>query len=96
MAVPVWETPQSAPARKILQSVLVREVHQSVPVSEIPQFIPVFPGGIEEVVLTLYVESLILHPCAFYSKKLSPVERNYGIGNQELLVIKLTLEEWRH
>ncbi len=37
-----------------------------------------------------------LHPCAFYSKKLSPAERNYDIGNRELLAIKLALEEWRH
>ncbi|XDV19920.1 hypothetical protein PO909_025315 [Leuciscus waleckii] len=35
-----------------------------------------------------------LYPCAFYSKKLSPAEQNYGIGNRELL--KLALEEWRH
>ncbi len=37
-----------------------------------------------------------LHPCAFFSKKLSPAERNYDIGNRELLAIKLALEEWRH
>ncbi|KAL0149180.1 hypothetical protein M9458_055514, partial [Cirrhinus mrigala] len=29
-------------------------------------------------------------------KKLSPAERNYDIGNRELLAIKLALEEWRH
>ncbi|KAK3560218.1 hypothetical protein QTP86_000765 [Hemibagrus guttatus] len=37
-----------------------------------------------------------LHPCAFFSKKLSPAEVNYDIGNQELLAIKLALEEWRY
>ena len=37
-----------------------------------------------------------LHPCAFFSKKLSPLERNYDVGNQELLAVKLVLEEWRH
>ncbi len=36
------------------------------------------------------------HPCAFFSKKLSPAEQNYDIGNRELLAIKLALEEWRH
>ncbi len=36
-----------------------------------------------------------LHPCAF-SRKLSLAERNYDIGNRELLAIKLALEEWRH
>ncbi len=29
-----------------------------------------------------------LHPCAFYSKKLSPTEQNYDIRNRELLAIK--------
>ncbi|KAI2646962.1 Transposon Tf2-9 polyprotein [Labeo rohita] len=41
-------------------------------------------------------KSTELHPCAYYSKKLSPAERNYDIGNRELLAIKLALEEWRH
>uniref|UniRef100_A0A8C1BTA6 Gypsy retrotransposon integrase-like protein 1 n=1 Tax=Cyprinus carpio carpio TaxID=630221 RepID=A0A8C1BTA6_CYPCA len=35
-----------------------------------------------------------LHPCAF-SRKLSRAEKNYDIGNRELLAIKLALEEWR-
>ncbi|XP_032882245.1 uncharacterized protein LOC116976461, partial [Amblyraja radiata] len=37
-----------------------------------------------------------LHPCAFLSKKLSPAERNYDVGNRELLAVKTALEEWRH
>ncbi len=37
-----------------------------------------------------------LHPCAYFSRKLSPAEQNYDIGNRELLAIKFTLEEWRH
>ena len=37
-----------------------------------------------------------LHPCAFFSRSLSPAERNYDIGNKELLAVKLALEEWRH
>uniref|UniRef100_A0A3B1JYM9 Gypsy retrotransposon integrase-like protein 1 n=1 Tax=Astyanax mexicanus TaxID=7994 RepID=A0A3B1JYM9_ASTMX len=37
-----------------------------------------------------------LHPVAFFSKKMSPAERNYGIGDRELLAVKLALEEWRH
>uniref|UniRef100_A0A7N8YQF8 Gypsy retrotransposon integrase-like protein 1 n=1 Tax=Mastacembelus armatus TaxID=205130 RepID=A0A7N8YQF8_9TELE len=38
----------------------------------------------------------LVHPCAFFSKKLSPHERNYDVGNKELLAVKLALEEWRH
>lgn len=37
-----------------------------------------------------------LHPCAFLSRKLSPVERNYNVGNRELLAVKVALEEWQH
>ena len=37
-----------------------------------------------------------LHPCAFFSRRLSPAERNYDIGNRELLAVKMALEEWRH
>jgi len=36
------------------------------------------------------------HPVAFYSKSLSPVERNYEIHDKEMLAIIRTLEEWRH
>ena len=37
-----------------------------------------------------------LHPCAFFSLRLTPPERNYDVGNRELLAVKLVLEEWRH
>ena len=37
-----------------------------------------------------------LHPCAFFSRRLTPPERNYDVGNRELLAVKLALEEWRH
>jgi len=36
------------------------------------------------------------HPVAFYSKSLSPVERNYKIHDKEMLAIIRVLEEWRH
>ncbi|KAK7926171.1 hypothetical protein WMY93_008481 [Mugilogobius chulae] len=37
-----------------------------------------------------------VHPCAFLSRKLSPAEQNYDVGNRELLAVKVALEEWRH
>ncbi|XP_029318573.1 uncharacterized protein LOC115028841 [Cottoperca gobio] len=37
-----------------------------------------------------------LRPCAFFSARLSPAERNYDVGDRELLAIKMALEEWRH
>jgi len=36
------------------------------------------------------------HPVAFYSKSLSPVERNYEIHDKEMLAIICALEEWKH
>ncbi len=52
--------------------------------------------GVGAVLSQHHGEPPRLHPCAFFSRKLSPAERNYDIGNRELLAIKLTLEEWRH
>ncbi len=37
-----------------------------------------------------------MFPCVFYSMKLSSAERNYDVGNHELLAMKAALEEWRH
>ena len=40
-------------------------------------------------------EDAKVHPCAFYSHRLSPAVRNYNIGNRELLAVKLAIKEWR-
>uniref|UniRef100_A0A4W5KJC1 ribonuclease H n=1 Tax=Hucho hucho TaxID=62062 RepID=A0A4W5KJC1_9TELE len=37
-----------------------------------------------------------LRPCAFFSKKLSPAERNYDVGDRELLAVVKALKAWRH
>ncbi|KAI2650571.1 Transposon Tf2-9 polyprotein [Labeo rohita] len=37
-----------------------------------------------------------MFPCAYYSRKLSSAERNYDVGNRELLAMKSAMEEWRH
>ncbi len=37
-----------------------------------------------------------LYPCAFFSRKLTPAERNYDVGNKELLSMKAAVEELRH
>lgn len=38
-------------------------------------------------------ESAVLHPCAFFSKKLTPAEQNYDNGNRVLLAIRLALRQ---
>ena len=35
------------------------------------------------------------HPVSFYSRKMTPPERNYSVGEQELLAIVCALKEWR-
>ncbi len=52
--------------------------------------------GAGAVLSQLFGEPPRLQPCAYYSKKLTPAEQNYDIGNRELLAIKLALEEWQH
>jgi hypothetical protein len=37
----------------------------------------------------------ILHPVAFFSKKMTPAQCNYPIYDKELLAVILALEEWR-
>ena len=37
-----------------------------------------------------------VHPCAYFSHRLTPTEVNYDVGNRELLAVKMALEEWRH
>ncbi|KAK1799768.1 hypothetical protein P4O66_006300 [Electrophorus voltai] len=37
-----------------------------------------------------------LKPISYFSKKLSPAERNYGVGDRELLAMYLVFEEWSH
>lgn len=38
----------------------------------------------------------LLYPVASYSCKLSTAERNYDMGDRELLAIKAALEEWQY
>ena len=52
--------------------------------------------GVGAVLSQRAAEDSKLHPCAFFSRRLSPSEQNYDIGNRELLAVKLALEEWRH
>ncbi|KAL0153949.1 hypothetical protein M9458_050706, partial [Cirrhinus mrigala] len=70
--------------------------HHTAPLLHHPD--PELPFTVEPVrVLSQAVgEPPLLHPCAFFSRKLSPAEQNYDVGNRELLAIKLALDEWCH
>ena len=47
-------------------------------------------------VLSMQGEDEKWRPCAFYSKSLSDVKRNYDVRNKEMLGIIRALEAWRH
>jgi len=47
-------------------------------------------------VLSQRVEDKKHHPVAFYSKSMTPAERNYGILDKEALPIIKGLQHWRH
>ncbi|XP_077124620.1 uncharacterized protein LOC143781741 [Ranitomeya variabilis] len=40
-------------------------------------------------------EKGLLHPCAFFSHRLTSAEKNYDVGDKELLAI-VAFKEWRH
>lgn len=52
--------------------------------------------GVGHILSQYFGEKPKLHPVAYYSKKLTPAEQSYDIGNRELLTIKLALVEWHH
>lgn len=45
-------------------------------------------------VLSQYDDDGLLHPIAFFSKKMTPAKCNYEIYDKELLAIVRCLEEW--
>ena len=48
------------------------------------------------VILSQKAEDGKQHPVVFYLKSMKPVERNYGISDQEALAIIKALQHWRH
>ena len=53
-------------------------------------------SGIGAVLSQRAAEDEKPHPCAFFSRRLSPAEANYDAGNRELLALHEALVEWRH
>ena len=51
-------------------------------------------GWVTAAMLSQYGNDDVLHPCAFYSRKMLPVECNYKIYDKEMLAIIRALEEW--
>ena len=51
-------------------------------------------GWVTAATLSQYGDDDVLHPCAFFSRKMAPAECNYEIYDKEMLAIIRALEEW--
>ena len=52
--------------------------------------------GIGAILSQRSEEDQKVHPCAYFSRSYNPAERNYDVGNKELLAVHDALREWRH
>ena len=52
--------------------------------------------GIGAVLSQRSEEDQQIHPVAFLSRRFSPAEQTYDVGNRELLAVHAALYEWRH
>ena len=52
--------------------------------------------GIGAILSQRSEEDQHIHPVAFLSRRFSPAEANYEVGNRELLAIHATLAKWQH
>ncbi|KAG1930726.1 hypothetical protein F2P79_022123, partial [Pimephales promelas] len=52
--------------------------------------------GVRVILSQRFGDPAKMFPCAFYSRKLNSAERNYDVGDCELLAMKSAFEEWRH
>lgn len=57
-------------------------------------FVEVDASGIGVGAVLSQLSGSPLKPCPFFSRRLSPAEKNYEVGDRELLAVKLALEEW--
>ena len=88
--------PEAAAAFALLKSAFGTAPILTLPDSEVPFLVEVDASKTGAVLSQRSGSPSRLHQCAFFSRKFSPAELNYDVGNRELLAVKLALEEWRH
>ncbi|CAJ0953262.1 unnamed protein product, partial [Ranitomeya imitator] len=81
-----------------VQSLCSRVEHLAARVQSIQDYVEVDASeiGAGAVLSQRNSDGSLMKPCAFFSRKFSPAERNYDVGNRELLALKWAFEEWRH
>ena len=92
-----WNDPADLAFRKF-KSVFTSASVLKHPDSDLPFVVEVdaSESGVGAILSQRHGKPAKLHPYAFFSRKLTSAERNYDVGNRELLAIKLAFEEWRH
>ena len=53
-------------------------------------------GGVFSQVYATPAGRTLWKPVAFFSKKFTKEQKNYGTGDQEILAIIMAFKEWRH
>ncbi|KAI2667057.1 Transposon Tf2-9 polyprotein [Labeo rohita] len=90
----IW-TSEASTAFQTLKQAFTQAPLLTHPDPDLPFVVEVYASttGVGAVLSQYHGTPARLHPCAYFSRKLSPAETNYDIGNRELLAIKLALEE---
>ncbi|XP_077359632.1 uncharacterized protein LOC144005381 [Festucalex cinctus] len=96
--IPFRWTPSAEGAFNVLKQLFVNPPVLTHPNTEFPFVVEVdaSDSGVGAVLSQRSPEDGKLHPCAFFSRRLSSAEANYDVGNRELLAIVMALQEWRH
>ncbi len=95
-STPFQWTKKANQAFKRLQKLFTSTPILTLPDPELPFIIELDASGVGAVLSQRATRDNKLHLCAFFSHGLTAAEKNYDIGNQEFLAVKLALDEWRH
>lgn len=96
--IPFKWTPEAQAAFKQLKTLFTSAPilkHPDPALAYVPE-VDASENAVGAILSERQVAKSLLHPIAFFPRKLSSSERNYDVGDRELLAIKAALEEWRY
>ncbi|XDV24073.1 hypothetical protein PO909_028351 [Leuciscus waleckii] len=92
-----WTAESNAPFKQLKEKFTTAPIlHHPDPEREFIVEVDASNTGIGAILSQRHGSPAKLFPCAYHSRKLSPAERNYDVGDRELLAMKAAFEEWRH